>query len=95
MHEEGGGDQAEQSGAPAPVSIENRRVWLLLRGVVPLLVVALALLAGPTLLVWWLLGGPFGLRHALIGVAISLGLLAGMGLALGWAVGRMGRGRRR
>jgi phosphate/sulfate permease len=71
-----------------------RRGELLLRGAVPLILVALALLAGPTLLVWWLSGEPLSWRLALIGGAISLALLAAMALAFGWAVGRMGRWRR-
>jgi uncharacterized BrkB/YihY/UPF0761 family membrane protein len=72
-------------------SILHSRFFMLLRGVVPLLLVALALLAGPTLLVWWVRGGPFGLYDALIGGALSVALLAALGLAFGWAVGRMGR----
>ena len=70
-----------------------RRVGLFLRGYGPLLIVALAVLAGPTLLVWWLLDGPFRWHHALIGGAASLAVLGGIGLALGWAVGRIRRGR--
>ena len=70
-------------------------VVLLVRGAVPLIAVALALLVGPSLLVWWLSGGPFGWHHALIGGGISLGLLAALGLALGWAIGRMRRSRHR
>ena len=42
-------------------SILHSQLFIFLRGAVPLLLVALALLAGPTLLVWWLRGGPFGL----------------------------------
>ena len=57
----------------------------------PLVLAALALLAGPTLLVWWLRGGPFGLDDALIGGAISVALLVVLGLVFGWAVGRIGR----
>jgi uncharacterized membrane protein len=68
---------------------------MLVRGVVPLLLVALSLLAGPTLAVWWAIGGSLSWRHILIGGAISVALLALMGLALGWAIGRIGRGRRR
>ncbi len=69
------------------------RVVLLLRGAVPLLIVAAAILAGPTLIVWWLLGGPFGWRHVLIGIGASLGLLAGFRLLLGWAFGQLMRTR--
>lgn len=72
-----------------------RRAWILVRAVVPLLAVGLALLAGPTLLAWWLMGGPFGWRHVLIGVAVSLGVFIVMSLALGWALGRAGLGKRR
>lgn len=65
---------------------------LLLRGAGPLLLVGLALLAGPTLAAWWLLGGgPLGWRQIVIGAAISLALLLGVGLALGWAMGRLRR----
>jgi uncharacterized BrkB/YihY/UPF0761 family membrane protein len=74
-------------------SILHSQFFTLLRGVVPLLLVALALLAGPVLLAWWLRGGPFGLDDALIGGAISVVLLLGAGLAFGWAVGRIGRRR--
>jgi hypothetical protein len=70
------------------------RLVLLARGVVPLLLVALGLLAGPTLAVWWVVGGSLSWRHVLIGGAISAALLLLMGLALGWAIGRIGRGRR-
>jgi uncharacterized BrkB/YihY/UPF0761 family membrane protein len=65
------------------------KIWLLLRTIVPLAAVALAVLAGPALLTWWLLGGPFGWRHVLIGGAISLALLIGGALLFGWAIGRM------
>jgi hypothetical protein len=83
-----------ENGDNSQRSILNSDIVLLLRGVVPLALVVLALLAGPTLAVWWLRGGPFGWDDALIGGAASLALLAGLGIALGWAVGRMGRGRR-
>ena len=76
-------------------SRRNAPASLLVRGAVPLIAVTLALVAGPTLLVWWLSGGPFRWSYTLIGGAISLGLLAAMGLTLGWAVGRMGRSRHR
>jgi uncharacterized BrkB/YihY/UPF0761 family membrane protein len=72
-------------------SIFNSHLFLLLRGAVPLLLVALALLAGPALLVWWLRGGSFGMDDALIGGAISVALLIIAGLVFGWAVGRIGR----
>ena len=68
---------------------------MFLRGAVPLLLVALALLAGPALLVWWLRGGRFGLDDLLIGGAISIALLIVAGLGFGWAVGRIGRARRK
>jgi uncharacterized BrkB/YihY/UPF0761 family membrane protein len=75
-------------------SILHSQFFLFLRGAVPLLLVALALLAGPTLLVWWLRGGPLGLDDALIGGTISVVLLIVAGLVFGWAVGRIGRGMR-
>jgi hypothetical protein len=83
-----------ENGDNSQRSILNSDIVLLLRGVVPLALVVLALLAGPTLVVWWLRGGPFSWDDALIGGAVSVALLAGLGIALGWAVGRMGRGRR-
>src|SRR5262245_1027922 len=78
----------------AQFSIFNSRFVLCLRGAVPLLLVALALLVGPALLVWWLRGGTFGVDDALIGGAISVVLLILLALTFGWAVGRIGRGRR-
>jgi uncharacterized BrkB/YihY/UPF0761 family membrane protein len=79
----------------AQFSIFNSQLFIFLRGAVPLALVVLALLAGPTLLVWWLHGGPFGLDDALLGGAISVALLIALGLAFGWAVGKIGSGRRR
>jgi uncharacterized BrkB/YihY/UPF0761 family membrane protein len=76
-------------------SFLHSQLFIFLRGAIPLLLVALALLAGPTLLAWWLRGGALGLDDALIGGAISLTLLIVAGLGLGWAVGRIGRARRR
>lgn len=70
------------------------RAALLLRGAIPLGLAALALLIGPALVVWWLRGGAFTAGDALIGGAISASLLVVGGLALGWAVGRLGRRRR-
>lgn len=64
------------------------RAVLFLRSAVPLALVALALVGVPTLLAWWLLGGPLGWRHLLIGVAGAVILFALAGLALGWAIGR-------
>jgi uncharacterized BrkB/YihY/UPF0761 family membrane protein len=75
-------------------SILHSQLFIFLRGAVPLLLVALALLAGPTLLVWWLRGGQFSMGDLLIGGAISVALLMVLGLVFGWAVGRIGRGRR-
>ena len=70
-------------------------MFIFLRGAVPLLLIALALLAGPALLVWWLRGGgQFGLDDLLIGGAISVVLLIVVGILFGWAVGRIGRARR-
>lgn len=67
---------------------------LFLRGFVPLLLVAVVLLLGPTLAVWWAHGGTFRLGDAVIGGAVSLMLLLAAGLAFGWLVGRLGRGRK-
>jgi len=85
----------KRDNAHSQFSIFNSQLFIFLRGAVPLLVVALALLAGPALLVWWLRGGQFGLDDALIGGAISVALLAVAGLVFGWAVGRIGRARRK
>ena len=73
----------------------HSQFFILLRGAVPLLLGALALLAGPSLLIWWLRGGPFGQDDALIGGAISVALLLVMALVFGWAIGRIGRARRK
>jgi len=67
------------------------RVALFLRGAVPLALVALGLVGVPTLLAWWLLGGPLGWRHLLAGLASAVILFALGGLALGWAIGRQRR----
>jgi uncharacterized BrkB/YihY/UPF0761 family membrane protein len=75
-------------------SILNSQLFIFLRGAVPLLLVALALLASPTLLIWWLRGGSFGMDDLLIGGAISVVLLIVVGIVFGWAVGRIGRARR-
>lgn len=77
--------QPEHMAAPS-------RGSLLLRSIAPLILVVLALLACPTLLVWWLLGGPFGMHHAVIGGVISLLLLLLIGMAFGWAIGSVARG---
>ena len=76
-------------------SILHSQLFIFLRGAVPLLLVALALLAGPALLVWWLRGGPFGMADLLIGWSISVALLIAAGLVFGWAVGQIGRARRK
>jgi uncharacterized BrkB/YihY/UPF0761 family membrane protein len=81
----------KRDNAHSQFSIFNARWFIFLRGAVPLLLVALALLAGPVLLVWWLRGGRFGMDDLLIGGAISAALLIVAGLAFGWAVGRIGR----
>jgi hypothetical protein len=65
-----------------------RRVILFLKGAVPLALLAVAMVAVPALMAWWLLGGPFGWRHLLIGLLGGGALLGGAGLALGWAIGR-------
>ncbi len=76
-------------------SIFRSQLFMFLRGAVPLLLVALALLAGPALLIWWLRGGQFGRDDLLIGAAISVALLIVLGLVFGWAVGRIARARRK
>jgi uncharacterized BrkB/YihY/UPF0761 family membrane protein len=76
-------------------SIFNSQLFIFLRGAVPILLVVLALLAGPALLLWWLRGGSLGLDDLLIGGAISVALLIVAGLVFGWAVGRIGRTRRK
>ncbi|MEI6180433.1 MAG: hypothetical protein WCP31_06745 [Chloroflexales bacterium] len=66
----------------------KRRVTLFLRGAVPLACVVVALVALPTLAVWWLFGGPFGWQQLLAGLLVGASLLGLGGLALGWALGR-------
>ena len=85
----------KRDNAHSRFSIFNAQLFIFLRGIVPLLLVALALLAGPTLLIWWLRGGPFGVDDLLIGGAISVALLIVAGIVFGWAVGRIGRARRK
>jgi hypothetical protein len=67
------------------------KLMLLLRGVVPLALVALLLIGLPTLLAWWLLGGPLGWQHLLLGLAGGAILVGLGGLILGWAMGRFVR----
>jgi hypothetical protein len=69
----------------------GRKLILFLRGAVPLTLVALLLVGLPTLLAWWLLGGPLGWHHLLIGLAGGAILVAVGGLILGWAMGRFAR----
>jgi uncharacterized BrkB/YihY/UPF0761 family membrane protein len=85
----------DNSQSPRGRLMLNSRLFLLLRGAVPLLLAALALLAGPTLLVSWLRGGPLGWDDALIGGAVSVALVVGLGLTFGWAVGRIQQRRRK
>lgn len=66
-----------------------RRVILFLRGAIPLALVALALIAIPALLAWWLSGGRFGWPQLLVGLLGAAALLIILGLILGWAIGRM------
>ncbi|ACL25604.1 MULTISPECIES: hypothetical protein [Chloroflexus] len=70
----------------------KRRIWLVVRGWVPLLAVLVALIGGPALLAWLILGGPFGWLHVLIGVGVAAGLLLIGGLILGWALGKRLKG---
>ncbi len=58
----------------------------------PLALVAVALVGLPALVTWWLLGGPFGWSHLLVGLVGGAALVALGGLALGWALGRWRRG---
>jgi uncharacterized BrkB/YihY/UPF0761 family membrane protein len=88
MNTQNGGDERSRPQLPS-----GGRPWLLLRGFAPLALLAAALLAGPTLLAWWLRGGSFGWDDALIGGVASAVLLAALALVFGWAVGRIGRGR--
>jgi uncharacterized BrkB/YihY/UPF0761 family membrane protein len=76
-------------------SILHSQLFIFLRGAVPLILVVLALLAGPTLLIWWVRGGPFAMDDLLIGGAISVALLIVAGVVFGWAVGRIGRAPRK
>jgi uncharacterized BrkB/YihY/UPF0761 family membrane protein len=66
-----------------------RRAILFLRGAVPLLLLALAVVGGPTMLAWWLIGGPFGWPHLLAGALGAAALLLIFGLIFGWGIGRM------
>lgn len=88
----------EQPPRPTPVCTAEltlfQRALLLLRGFGPLFVAGLAVLTGPTLLTWWLFGGPFHWYYALIGGVVSVGLLGIIRIALGWAIGRLLRSRR-
>jgi uncharacterized BrkB/YihY/UPF0761 family membrane protein len=74
---------------------EVPQMFTFLRGAVPLVLAALAVLAGPALLIWWLRGGVFGMDDLLIGAAISAALALVLGLLFGWAVGQAGRRRRK
>lgn len=67
------------------------KLMLLLRGAVPLALMVLLLIGLPTLLAWWLLGGPLGWQHLLIGLAGGVAMFGLGGLILGWAVGRFAR----
>ncbi|WP_322511250.1 hypothetical protein [Chloroflexus sp.] len=70
----------------------KRRIWLVVRGVVPLLAVLAGLIGGPALLAWLISGGPFGWPHLLIGMAVAAALIAVGGLILGWALGKRLKG---
>lgn len=70
-----------------------QKIWLFLRGAVPLLLVALALVGLPALIAWALLGGPLGWRHLLIGLIGGGALLGVGGLIFGWALGRRVKGK--
>ena len=67
------------------------RIMLFVRAVLALGSVALVLVGLPTLLAWWLLGGPLGWPHLLIGLLVGAGLVGLGGLILGWAMGRVVR----
>jgi hypothetical protein len=70
------------------------RFGLLVRAVVSLAGAALLVVGIPALLAWWLMGGPFGWRHLLVGLGVALALALVAGLIFGWAVGRVRWGRR-
>ncbi|WP_322487323.1 hypothetical protein [Chloroflexus sp.] len=70
----------------------KRRIWLVARGVIPLLAVLVALISVPALLAWLIGGGPFGWPHLLIGMGVTAGLLVIGGLIFGWALGKCLKG---
>lgn len=70
----------------------KRRIWLVARGVIPLLAVLAALIGVPALLAWVIGGGPFGWLHLLIGIGVAAGLIIIGGFILGWALGKRLKG---
>ncbi len=74
-----------------PPNTPLQRLMLVVRAALSLTLAALALVGLPTLLAWWLLGGPLGWHHLLVGLAGGALLFALGGLALGWAIGRQRR----
>ncbi len=70
----------------------KRRIWLALRGIVPLIGVLALLIGAPAMLAWLWSGGPFGWPHLLIGVGVAVALIVIGGLILGWALGRRLKG---
>ncbi len=70
----------------------KRRIWLVARGLIPLLAVLAALIGVPALLAWLIGGGPFGWPHLLIGMGVAAGLLVIGGLIFGWALGKRLKG---
>lgn len=87
----GSGEALEQWGGGAARSCMFTRMILLLRAVLALGTVTLVLVGLPTLLAWWLLGGPLGWSHLLIGLLGGTALVVIGGLILGWAMGRVVR----
>lgn len=70
----------------------KRRIWLVVRGIGPLLAVLAALIGVPALLAWLITGGPLSWYHFLIGVGVAVLLILGAGLILGWALGKRLKG---
>lgn len=64
------------------------RIILFLRGAIPLLLVALALVGLPTLLAWWLIGGSWRWWYLLVGLLAGGALFGVGGMIFGWAIGR-------
>ncbi len=70
----------------------KRRIWLVVRGITPLLTVLAMLIGVPALLAWLISGGPFGWLHLLIGIGVAASILVVAGLIFGWALGKRLKG---